>query len=158
VTTSSLWGILAIIAFITIWICATVAFLYTRELRRRDYVADPLPIGYQPGALRKLRAGSEMTDQEIEMARDLLAARGSIKAFAIPATLFCLGSFFVFGSLEQLHGHPPSERTFLGIIPMLTATNLSVQIIRSARLKRRLPTPVIPPPAGSMPASQPTPR
>lgn len=40
----------------------------------------------------------------------------------IPGALFMLGCFFVFGSLYHLHGATPSERTFLGVIPMLTST------------------------------------
>jgi Kef-type K+ transport system membrane component KefB len=59
-------------------------------------------------------------------------------AFAIPGTLFMLGCFYVFGSLEHLHGARPSERTFLGVIPMLTSTNLAIRLLSSARLKRRL--------------------
>jgi len=44
----------------------------------------------------------------------------------------------VFGSLEHLHGATPSERTFLGVIPMLTSTNLAIRMLRSASLKARL--------------------
>jgi Kef-type K+ transport system membrane component KefB len=59
-------------------------------------------------------------------------------AFCIPATLFTLGCFYVFGSLEHLHGATPSERTFLGVIPMLTSTNLAIRLLSSAKLKGRL--------------------
>jgi hypothetical protein len=45
----------------------------------------------------------------------------------------------VFGSLEHLHGATPSERTFLGVIPMLAYTNLAIRLLRSASLKGRLP-------------------
>ena len=50
--------------------------------------------------------------------------RGSFMALCIPATIFSIGCFYVFGSLEHLHGATPSERTFLGVIPMFTSTNL----------------------------------
>jgi hypothetical protein len=58
--------------------------------------------------------------------------------FCIPGALFMLGCFYVFGSLYQLHGATPSERTFLGVFPMLAAMNFTTQILRSIRLKRRL--------------------
>ena len=79
--------------------------------------------------------------------------RGNVMALAVPAALFCLGCFYVCGSLEQLHGRTASERTFLGVIPMITSTNLTIQILRSVRLKRRLPSPApkqndAPPPSG----------
>ena len=60
------------------------------------------------------------------------------KALCIPGALFFLGCYFVFGSLEHLHGATASERTFLGVIPMLTSLNLTIQLLRGARLKRRL--------------------
>jgi Kef-type K+ transport system membrane component KefB len=60
-------------------------------------------------------------------------------ALCIPLTIFSIGCFYVFGSLEHLHGATPSERTFLGVIPMLTSTNLAVRMLKSASLKRRLP-------------------
>ena len=59
-------------------------------------------------------------------------------AYSIPAALFSIGCFYVFGSLEHLHGATPSERTFLGVIPMLTSTNLAIRMLRSASLKGRL--------------------
>lgn len=140
-TTDTLWGLLTIAAFLMIWVSAAVAFAFTRTLRNNDYVTAAVPVGRQPEALRKLRAGESLSADDDELARHVLAARGSPLAFAIPATLFFLGCFFVFGSLEQLHGHPPSERTFLGIVPMLTATNISIQLLKSAAVQRRLRAP-----------------
>jgi Kef-type K+ transport system membrane component KefB len=62
-------------------------------------------------------------------------------ALCIPAAIFSIGCFYVFGSLDYalLHGITPSERTFLGVIPMFTSTNLAIRMLRSASLKRRLP-------------------
>nr|CRL70880.1 hypothetical protein CPGR_00583 [Mycolicibacter nonchromogenicus] len=45
------------------------------------------------------------------------------------------------GSLEQLHGATPSERTFIGVIPMLGALNMTAQILRVRRLNKLLPAP-----------------
>ena len=58
-------------------------------------------------------------------------------AYSIPAALFSIGCFYVFGSREHLHGATPSERTFLGVIPMLTSTNVTIRLLRSASLKGR---------------------
>jgi hypothetical protein len=55
-----------------------------------------------------------------------------------PATLCSIGCFYAFGSLE------PSERTFLGVIPMLTSTNPTMQALKVARLKGRLPAASVP--------------
>ncbi|MBU9763466.1 hypothetical protein FR943_06365 [Mycobacterium sp. TNTM28] len=137
-TTTSLFGILAIISFVLIWVFATLAFVFTRRMRARSHVTTALAVGTLPATLRKVRDRDVLTDDELRLAREVLADRGSVLALAVPATLFCLGCFYVFGSLEQLHGHPPSERTFLGVIPMLTSTNMAVQVLRSARLKRRV--------------------
>ena len=64
---------------------------------------------------------------------------GSLTGLPNLAAIFSLGCFYVLGSLEQLHGATPSERTFLGVIPMLGSFNVTVQILRIITLKRRLP-------------------
>ena len=138
-TTSSLYGILSIVSFATIWVFAVIAFFFTRRILRHSHVTEPLPIGVVSAILRKVRTREPMSDEERILARQVLADRGSALALAIPATLFCIGCFFVFGSLEQLHGRTPSERTFLGVFPMLTSTNIALQMLKSAKLKRRLP-------------------
>lgn len=138
-TTSSLFGILAIAAFALVWVFAVVAFLFTRRMMGRPHVVLGLDIGAVRSAVRKVGKREPLTDDELNLARQVLSDRGSVLALAVPATLFCLGCFYVFGSLEQLHGHTPSERTFLGVIPMITSTNMAIQVLRSARLKRRLP-------------------
>ena len=79
-----------------------------------------------------------MTQDELVYARRVIGDRSSVIALAIPGMIFMLGCFYVFGSLEHLHGATPSERTFLGVIPMLTSTNLAIRMISTTRLKRRL--------------------
>ena len=143
-TTSSLFGVLSIISFALIWASAIVAFAFTRRMRGRTHVRSELAIGALPATLRKVRRREPLSDDELRLAREVLADRGSVLALAIPATLFCIGCFYVFGSLEQLHGRTPSERTFLGVIPMITSANMAVQVLRSARLKRRLARPTPP--------------
>jgi hypothetical protein len=140
-TTSSLFGILAIVAFVLIWVFGLVAFVFARRMMGRTHVRSSLNIGTLPAILRKVRKREPLSDDELSLAREVLSDRGNVMAFAIPATLFSLGFFYVFGSLEQLHGHTASERTFLGVLPMITSTNLTIQILKSARLKRRLPKP-----------------
>jgi hypothetical protein len=48
-----------------------------------------------------------------------------------------MGLFYIFGSLEHLHGAQPSERTFLDVIPIITSTNLTIRMFLSSRLKSR---------------------
>ena len=79
-----------------------------------------------------------MSEDELHYARRVVADRGSLWALSIPGMIFMLGCFYVFGSLEHLHGATPSERTFLGVIPMLTSTNLALRMLSNVRLKRRL--------------------
>jgi Kef-type K+ transport system membrane component KefB len=54
------------------------------------------------------------------------------------STFYTMGFFYIFGSLEHLHGARPSERTFLGLIPIITSTNLTVRMFLSGRLKKRI--------------------
>lgn len=137
-TTSSLFGVLAIISFSLIWVFATLAFIFTRGVMGRPHVTAHLGVGTVTATVRKVGKRAPMTEDELSLARQVLNDRGSLLALAIPATLFFLGCFYVFGSLEQLHGRTASERTFLGVIPMITSTNMSIQILRSMRLKKRV--------------------
>ena len=137
-TTSSLFGILTIIALGLVLVFATIAFVYTNQLLGRRTVPMSEEIGGVFMVLRKLRKREPMSTDELDLAKQSVADRRSLMAYSIPATLFALGCFYVFGSLEHLHGATPSERTFLGVIPMLTSINLAIRLVRSASLKRRL--------------------
>jgi Kef-type K+ transport system membrane component KefB len=90
--------------------------------------------------LRKLRKSEPMSPDELALAEQVVDARRSPMAYSLPAAFFTAGCFYVFGSLEYLHGAPPSERTFLGVIPMITSTNILLRLIGAAKLKRRLRT------------------
>jgi hypothetical protein len=117
---------------------ASCVFVFVRRMENRT----PAPLGETVGAhkavLEKLRKGEPMSQDEIDYAAELVSDSGSLLAYAIPAALFTMGLFYVVGCFQQLHGAAPSFRTFIGGIPMLTSTNMAVQLRRVARLKGRL--------------------
>lgn len=133
-----LFGYLAMLALGLALVLATVAGLYVRRLERRT----PLPlsdeIGSAKAVIHKARKRQPMSAEELHFARQVVADRSNAMAFCIPGALFMVGCFYIFGSLYHLHGATPSERTFLGVFPMLAATNFTVRMLNSARLKRRL--------------------
>jgi hypothetical protein len=135
---SALFGFVTIVALALAFFFAAFAGVYVRRLEARTF--NPLgdEIGSARTVTRKVRKGEPMSADELDYARQIVGARSSLMTFCIPATLFMLGCFYVFGSLYHLHGATPSERTFLGVFPMLAATNFTTQILRSIRLKRRL--------------------
>jgi Kef-type K+ transport system membrane component KefB len=134
------WAVLTIVSFAFILVFATIAGVYVARLGRRPTMPITEQVGGIPEVLRKLRKREPMSDDELAVARQATSDRGSFMALCIPLTIFCIGCFYVFGSLDYVHlnGGTPSERTFLGVIPMLTSTNLAVRMIMSASLKRRL--------------------
>ncbi|WP_445164429.1 hypothetical protein ACTXG5_15045 [Mycobacterium sp. Dal123C01] len=136
--TQGLYGLLTVLALALALVLVAVATVYVARLERRV----PAPIGEEIGSaktvLSKVRKREPMSPDEVSFARQIVADRSSFQALCIPAGLFMLGCFFVFGSLYHLHGATPSERTFLGVIPMLTSTNLGLRMLSSARLKGRL--------------------
>jgi hypothetical protein len=137
---SDFWGLLAAVALAgSLFFCA-VAAVYVKRLGDRT----PPPISEKIGSARavvaKVRKREPMSPEELEYAKQVVADRSSVFALCIPAMVFLLGCYYVFGSLEHLHGATASERTFLGVIPMLTSTNLAIRMLSSARLKRRLRT------------------
>lgn len=134
-----LWGLLMFIALGFEVVFATCAFIYTQRLLRLRALPGSDDInGYQK-ALRKLRKSEPMSDDEVNLAARIIDIRRSPLAYSVPAAFMTMGIFYVFGSLEYLHGHQASERTFLGVIPMFTSTNLIIQMLKTASLKRRLP-------------------
>jgi hypothetical protein len=116
----------------------TIVAVYVKRLGDRTPMPISEEIGSAKAVLTKVRKREPMSKDELDYAKQIVADRSSLMAFCIPSTLFMLGNFYVFGSLYYLHGATPSERTFLGVIPMLTSTNLAVRLLRSARLKGRL--------------------
>ena len=117
---------------------AAFAAVYVKRLADRAPAPISEEIGSTNAVMRKVRKREPMSKDELDFAKQILARRSSLMTFCIPGALFMLGCFYVFGSLYQLHGATPSERTFLGVFPMLASTNFTIQLLRSARLKWRL--------------------
>ena len=135
---SALLGLLTIVTLALALVFAAFAAVHVKRLGDRTPAPMSEEIWSANAVLKKVRKREPMSKDELDYAKQIVADRSSPMAFCIPGTLFMLGCFYVFGSLYTLHGTTPSERTFLGVIPMLTSTNLAVRLIRSARLKWRL--------------------
>ena len=133
-----LFGYLTILAAVLELVFAACVFAFISRIEART----PAPLGEKVGAhkavLAKLRRRESMSQDEVDYATELVSDSRSLLAYSIPATIFTVGCFYVFGCLEQLHGATPSVRTFIGVIPMLGSTNLTIQLLRVARLKGRL--------------------
>lgn len=135
---TAFWGLLTLITLGVALLLLSIASIYVRRLERQPTLPFSEEIGAAPRVIRKLRKREPMTPEEFEYAKRIVAIRGNPMALCIPLTLFALSCYYVLGSLEHLHGATPSERTFIGVIPMLTSTNLAIQLLRARRLKGRL--------------------
>ena len=135
---SVLWGYLTVLALLLALVFAAFAAIYVNRLLGRKPTAISDEIGSAKAVVRKIRKREPMSPDELEFAKQLIGARSSLVTFCIPGALFSMGCFYVFGSLYHLHGATPSERTFLGVFPMLASMNFTTQILRSARLNRRV--------------------
>jgi hypothetical protein len=135
---SGLWGYLTILSLVMVLVLAAFASVFVRRLCLRAPTPISEEIGSAKAVVRKVRKREPMSKDELDHAKQIIAVRSSLMALSIPGALFMVGCFYVFGSLYHLHGATPSERTFLGVFPMLAATNFTTQILRSARLKKRL--------------------
>jgi Kef-type K+ transport system membrane component KefB len=135
---TGLYGPLAIVFLVLALVLALFASVYVKHLADRPTVPISEEVGSARVVVKKVRKREPLSTEERDYATQIVTDRASLGAFCIPAMVFCLGCFYVFGSLQHLHGATPSERTFLGVIPMLTSTNLALRLISSARLKRRL--------------------
>jgi hypothetical protein len=135
---SGLFGFLTVLSLALALALAGVAAVYVKRLGDRVPTPISQEIGSAKTVMHKLRKREPMSWDELDYAKQVVADRSSPMAFCIPGALFMVGCFYVFGSLYQLHGATPSERTFLGVFPMLAATNFTIRFLRSARLKRHL--------------------
>ncbi|CDO89628.1 hypothetical protein AWC29_23255 [Mycobacterium triplex] len=133
-----LYGLLTVVALVLALVFAAFAAVYVKRLGDRPTTAISDEIGIARTVTTKVRKGEPMSAEELDYAKQIIAVRSSVMALCIPGALFMVGCFYVFGSLYHLHGATPSERTFLGVFPMLASLNFTTQILRSARLKRRL--------------------
>ena len=133
-----LFGYLTIVALALALVFAAFAAVYVKRLGDRAPTPISDEIGIAKTVTKKVRKREPMSKDELEYAKQIVADRSSLMTFSIPGALFMVGCFYVFGSLYHLQGATPSERTFLGVFPMLASMNFTTQILRSARLKRRL--------------------
>jgi hypothetical protein len=135
-----LWGYLTILAAVLEVVFAGCVFAYITRLEARKPARLGEKVGSHKAVLAKLRKRESMSQDEVDYATELIADARSPLAYAIPASLFMMGFFYVVGCLFQLHVHGgnPSFRTFIGGIPMLTSFNIVAQLRRVARLKGRL--------------------
>ena len=136
----ALYGSLTVGSLVAVVVFTCLAFVFVQRWMTRAAAAGGEDVAVAPAVLKKLRKREQLSDEETAIAADVIARRRSPLAYSIPAAIFSIGCFYVFGSLEHLHGATPSERTFLGLIPMFTALNVTLQLLRSARLKKRLPS------------------
>lgn len=133
-----IWNYLTASTFVLSLVLATCASIYVGRVSRRTPVPLTNKANAVPTVLGKLRKRESLQDYEKPLATQVVDARRPLLAFSIPATFFAMGAFYVFGSLEHLHGAQPSEQTFLGLIPMFASTNMAMRMFRSGRLKSRI--------------------
>ena len=126
------------IALAVALVLLTIGTIYARRLEAAPTLPFSEEIRAAPRVIKKLRKRETMTREEYEYAERIVAIRGNPMAFCIPFTLFATSSYYIFACLEYLQGATPSERHFLGLIPMLTSSNLAIQLLRAKRLKGRL--------------------
>ena len=131
-----LFGYLTILAGIAELVFGVFFYICIKRLLGRTPTPITEEIGSSKKVLGKLRKGEPMSKDELDLATQTIADRGSLMAYSIPAAIFTIGCFIVFASLE-LHG-AKSLRTLIGLGPILGAVNITIRLLRIATLKGRL--------------------
>ena len=134
----SLFGVLTVLTAVLALAFAACAFVFVRRLERRTAVALSEGVGARKIVLDKVRKHEPMSQAEVDYATQAIADCRSPLAYTMPAASFTVGCFYIVGCLYQLHGATPTARVLIGLIPMLGSTNLTIQLLRIARLKGRL--------------------
>lgn len=132
----SLFGYLTTLAGVAELVFAGFVFIFVKRLLGREPSPISEEIGSSKKVLSKLRKGEPMSKDELDFAAQTIADRGSLMAYSIPAAIFTIGCFYVFGNLE-LHG-ATTLRIYIGLGPMLGAVNITIQLLRVTTLKKRL--------------------
>jgi hypothetical protein len=132
------FGYLTILVAVLELVFVACVFAFISRLEARTPARQGEKVDAHKAVLAKLRKRESMSQDEVDYAAELISDSRSLLAYSIPAALFTMGCFYVVGCFQQLHGAAPSFRTFIGFIPMLTSINLTIQLLRVARLKGRL--------------------
>ena len=105
-----IWGFLAMIDAVFAVFFAGCVFVYMTRLENRRSAFLGETVGAHKAVLAKLRKGEPLTQEEKDYAAELISDARSPLAYAIPATLFCMGFFYVVGCFYMLHrdGGDPS--------------------------------------------------
>ena len=132
------WGPLTVLTALLALTFAVCAFIFVKRLE--DRTPNPLGegVGVRKKVLDKVRKGEPMSQAELDYATQTIADCRSPLAFTMPATSFTVGCFYIVGCLYELHGATPTARVLIGLFPMLGSTNLTIQLLRVAKLKKRL--------------------
>lgn len=133
-----LFGYLTILAAVLELVFGACAFVFVKRLEDRTPAPRNEGVGVRTAVLDKVRKRESMSQDEVDYAAQVISDCRSLLAYSIPAVPFTIGCFYVFGCLALLHGATPTARVFIGVIPMLGSTNLTIQLLRVARLKGRL--------------------
>jgi hypothetical protein len=98
------WNYLTAIALALEVVLATCATVYVMRILRRTPVPLTNEVNAVPTVLAKLRKRESLQDYEKPLATQVVDARRPLIAFSIPAAFMTMGLFYIFGSLEHLHG------------------------------------------------------
>lgn len=136
----NLWAVLTVLSGCAAVLFALCALVYIGRMENRTPAVFGEKIGAHKSVLAKLRKREPLTRDEFDYAQELVHDARSPLAYCIPAVLFTAGFFYIVGCLYELHVHGgnPSFRTFIGGFTMLGSLNITAQLSRVARLKRRL--------------------
>ena len=134
------WGLLALIALAVTLLLLSIGTFYARRLEAEPKLPFSEEIGAAPRVIKKLRKRETMTREEFEYAQRIVAIRGNPDGPLHPLHPVRAVDLLRLRCLEYLQGATPSERHFIGVIPMFTSTNLAIQLLRARRLKGRLRT------------------
>ena len=115
------WGLLALIA-----LAVTSAAVVDRNFLRAAVG------GGTQAAVQRGNRGCAASHQEVAQTRNHDARRVRVRAaycrhprqshgLLHPLTLFAMSTYYIFACLEYLQGATPSERHFIGVIPMITS-------------------------------------
>ncbi len=133
-----LFGYLTVLVAVLALVFGACAYVYVQRLEDRTPAPLNEYLGARKAVLDKVRKQEPMSQVEVDHATQIISDCRSPLAYTMPAAAFSIGCFYVFGCLALLHGATPTARVFIGLIPMLGSTNLTIQLLRVARLKGRL--------------------
>ena len=111
---TALYGSLTIGSLVAVVVFTCLAFVFVQRSLARPAAASGEEVGAAPAVLKKVRKREQLSDEEMAIAKHVIAKRRSLMAYSIPAAIFSIGASTCSAVSSSCTGPRPRSGPFSG--------------------------------------------